>query len=121
MGDDKPRASSHTLNMAAPIGPDWFLKEWAESLGLNQADFGRALELHKNSANRLWHSEQPYRRDQLNAAAAWLHIRPYELLMHPEEAHAIRRMRELAARMVADNTKPSDRPDTPPARARKAS
>lgn len=78
------------------VEQDWFLQEWAASLGKVQNHLVTELGLHKNTANRIWHGVQPYRRDYVNDIAAWLNIRPFELFLHPDEANAIRRMREDA-------------------------
>lgn len=89
--------------MAKPTGPDWFIQEWAASKRLTQADFRKALDLEKNAAFRLWHGVQPYRRDYVNLAARWLSIAPYELLMRPEEANAIRKMKEAVVTLAHSN------------------
>jgi hypothetical protein len=90
---------SHTVNMG-DLDPDWYLQAWAAYLGKRQADLVSELEMHKNAAHRLWHSRQPYRRQDINAVSAWLGISPYELLMPPKEALALRQFRE-AAKVIA--------------------
>ena len=86
--------------MSLPAGPDWYLREWLATLGKRQASLTIELGWNKNTAHLLFHSKQPYRREDVNEISAWLQIRPYELLMPPEEAMAIRRLRESAARIV---------------------
>jgi hypothetical protein len=87
--------------MASPPIFDWHLKEWMNSLGKRQADFTNELGWSKAKANAVWHGDQRYNRDIINEVSSWLQLRPYELLMAPDEAMAIRRMRESAATMVA--------------------
>jgi hypothetical protein len=80
--------------------PDWHLQDWMRHFGKRQASLTNELGWSKNRANIVWHSQQPYRRDVVNELAAWLGIRPYELLMPPAEAMALRRLRETAALIV---------------------
>lgn len=89
------------MNMSTPADPDWHLQEWAKENGKIQADLVSELGMHKNAAHRIWHGRQPYRRDIVNLIAAWLGIRPYELLMPPQEAIALRGLRESAALITA--------------------
>lgn len=106
-----------------PTNPesDWYLRAWAERVGKRQSDMVRDLGMMKNSAHRIWHSKQPYRRDIVNVMAKWLGVRPYELLMPPEEALALRRIRESAQAIVAESEHRFDHSRSPPAGARKRS
>ena len=104
------RRSSASLNDGSPEcsdnpnmtdeAPDWHLREWLLHLGKRQASLVNELGWDKSRANFLWHSKQPYRRDDVNAVAKWLNIAPHELLMRPAEALALRRLRETAAEIV---------------------
>jgi hypothetical protein len=47
-------------------------------------------------------SKQKYTREEVNELADYLNIQPYELLMHPDDAMAIRRMQSSAIKMVAE-------------------
>ncbi len=80
--------------------------------GKRQAELIKELGWDKARANFIFHSKQPYRRDLVNEVSAWLRIRPYELLMHPDEAMALRRLRESAAQIVAGSAQSVE----PPAR-----
>jgi len=80
----------------ARLGHDWFLVAWAESLGRKQADFVRDLGWNKSKASLVWRGEQPYTRDMVNEVSDYLHLQPYELLMHPADASAIKQMRASA-------------------------
>lgn len=99
--------------MAAPEH-DWYLHAWFETLGKVQNDLHTQLGYHKNTMNRLWHGDQPYRKDIVNKIAAWLEIRPHELLMHPEDAFRARRLentfRSEARRLTAISQEPADTP-----------
>lgn len=107
--------------MANVTGPDWFLREWADYYGLTQADMGKELDLHKNTTNRLWHGDQPYRRDYVNDVAAWLKIEVFELFMHPDDAMEIRRFRQAALHLASERKRPQPAPEAvKPAKSRKA-
>lgn len=88
---------------------DWHLREWVELRGKRQADLVKDLDLNKTTAHRLWHGQQPYRRDFVIMIATWLEIRPFELLMPPDEAMALRRLRESALQIAADAMDAGDR------------
>ncbi len=49
--------------------------------------------------------EQQYTRDAVNEIAAYLNIRPHELLMHPDDAHAIRRLKAEMVRLAHEAEK----------------
>lgn len=80
--------------------PDWFLREWVTYAGKRQASLVNELGWDKARANFVWHGKQPYRRDIVNEVSRWLGIEPFELLMPPHEAMAIKSFRE-AARAIA--------------------
>lgn len=44
--------------------------------------------------------KQQYTRDAVNELAAYLNIQPFELLMHPADAMALRRLRKDALEVV---------------------
>lgn len=76
---------------------DWFLKEWLKTLGKRQADVARELDWNKAKVSLTASGKQPYTRDDVNEMADYLSLRPYELLMHPEDAM---RLRTLRAEMI---------------------
>lgn len=78
--------------MAAPHH-DWYLREWLRTLGKKQADLVKHLDWNKARVSLMIRGEQQYTRDALNEVAAYLNLRPYELLMHPDEANNLRRLR----------------------------
>jgi hypothetical protein len=79
----------------------WYLAEWAKMYDKSQADAQRALGWSKASASTLFRNKQRYTQDLIDEAADWLQVRPYELLLPPDVAMAIRRVREDAARIVS--------------------
>ena len=96
----KPRTDTqekkpYNNGMAGPVF-DWFLREWAATLKKRQVDFVRDLDWNKSKASLMWKGAQPYGRDDVNQVAAYLRIHPFELLMHPSDAMAIRQLRASA-------------------------
>lgn len=85
--------------MAAP-GHDWYLSEWLATLGKRQADIVRDLGWNKSRVSLMLRGKQPYDRDSLNELAIYLNLQPHELLMHPEDAMALRQMRQAASTIV---------------------
>ncbi len=81
------------------LSHQWFLAEWAERLQVRQKDAVEKLGWSKAQASDLFTGKQRYTQDLVDEVAAWLQLSPYELLMHPDDAHAIRAMRNSAARL----------------------
>jgi len=89
----------------------WFLREWAELAGFTQADAQRELGWSKAKASDVWNGQQ-YNQSLIDELAPVLKARPFELLLHPDEAHLYRRLRDGAPRLVAS------KPETKPAATR---
>ena len=93
---------------------DWYLKEWLRACQKKQADIARDLDWNKAKVSLTASGKQPYDRDDINEIADYLNIRPYELLMHPDDAMALRRLRADMVRLAheadidneADHTEP---------------
>ena len=79
---------------------DWYLKQWLKVAGKSQADMARELEWNKAKVSLTANGKQAYDRQDIGEAAAFLEIEPYELLMPPAEAMALRRLRRDAARIA---------------------
>ncbi len=82
----------------------WYLPEWADVLGKTQADAVRELGWAKATASHLRNAKQRYTQDLVDEVSDWLKIRPYELLMSPDQAMALRRLRDQAVRIAADSS-----------------
>lgn len=82
----------------------WYLQEWAAQSDppKRQVDLEKELEWSKGKANAVWNGQQ-YTQDIIDEIAPWLNVRPFELLLPPDVAMAIRRVREDAARIVRDD------------------
>src|SRR4249919_3403823 len=83
-------------------GFDWYLKEWLLTLGKKQADIVRDLDWNKARVSLMLHGKQPYDRDSVNELAAYLNLKPHELLMHPADAMALRNLRKEAVKIAHD-------------------
>lgn len=82
--------------------PDWFLPEWMATLGLRQADIIKKTDWSRGTVSNIYNGKTDYYRAIVNDLARALNIEPYELLMHPDEAMAIRRMRQSALQIAAE-------------------
>lgn len=111
LGNDQWTAYCYPDGMAEPRH-DWYLKEWLRTLGRSQQWLADQLDLQKSKISRKATGVTPYERDDINEIAAVLHLEPYELLMHPEDAMEIRQLRksiQLAAeRRAAYHAEPED-------------
>lgn len=92
--------------MAQTPARDWFLKEWLAYFGKRQSSLDNELGWDKAKADFVWHGKTPYRRDLINAICDWLQIEPFEILMPPERAMSMRRLRETARLIVAEDGAP---------------
>ncbi|HKT85612.1 MAG TPA: helix-turn-helix transcriptional regulator [Novosphingobium sp.] len=90
----------------ASAAHDWYLRQWVETLHTSQAELERRTGWDKRKASHLMNGKQPYKRDTVNEAATALNIEPFELLMHPQDAFALRRLRENAIRIAAESHSP---------------
>ncbi len=70
--------------------------------GKIQASLINELGWDKAKASFVWNGRQPYKKSLVNEIAKWLGIRPFELLMTPRDAFALRRLRETALQIAAE-------------------
>lgn len=89
-------------NMREHEDHDWHLRDWMHQRGLKAARIVEATGWQKSKVSRLVNGATPYDRDIVNACAAILHIEPYELLMRPADALALRNIRDSVARIAAE-------------------
>lgn len=103
-----PRGCSYDPNMARKvippkaIGPDWFLQDWMKARDCTQADLCRELNWSKAKVNDIYHGRTEYYRGIVNPIAWALKVEPWELLLHPADANALKAMQESALRLVAE-------------------
>lgn len=89
--------------MAATPFHDWHLAEWLDTLHVKQADLSRLTDWDKRKTSFLVSGKQPYKREDVNDAAFALNLQPFELLMPPDQAMALRRMRDSAITIAAES------------------
>ena len=103
---------------------NWFLREWMEATEAFRGRGGQARMMRetgwsKATMSQLYNGKQDYSPKVVNEAAKALNVAPYELLMHPETAMAMRRLRQDALRVV-ENAKVFDAGPEPDATTRRA-
>lgn len=105
--NDFRRESSHKWNMARrgkPTSINWYLREWMAMI--HPKERGRQAWMmektgwSKATMSQLYNNEQDYSPQKVNEAAAALNTEPWELLMPPERAMALRRIRASAEEIV---------------------
>lgn len=106
MANDLPAPGSYIRTMGIHFPYDWYLRHWLDALQTTQADLERETGWDKRKTSHLVTGKQPYKRDTVNEAARALHIEPFELLMHPDDAYALRRLRETALKIAAETRQP---------------
>jgi predicted XRE-type DNA-binding protein len=87
----------HSYNL---IVLDWYLSDWLKTLQVTQADIVRLTDYPKAKVSDLVTGKQRYNRDILNDIANALHLQPYELLMHPDDAMKQRRLKRVVEDFV---------------------
>lgn len=97
---DADAPCSHDVNMAAPERPLWYLQEWFAANGLIQRDLVTGLDWLPAKAHKVWHGLQEPKTSEIRDIAALLNIAPHELLMPPEEAMRIRRLRSVISEVA---------------------
>ena len=82
--------------MATSPRHDWYFRDWLLTLRLKQSDVVARTDWPKSKVSKLVNGKVAYTRDIINEAAAALNLRPFELLLHPQEAMALRGFRQTA-------------------------
>ncbi len=92
--------------MAATPLHDWYLADWLATLRIKQADLARLTDWDKRKTSFLVSGKQPYKREDVNEAAFALNIQPFELLMPPEQAMALRQLYATSLTIAAEKQSP---------------
>jgi transcriptional regulator with XRE-family HTH domain len=93
------------------IAPDWFLREWMAALRVKPVDLVKETGMSKATISDIVNGRTHYYRALVNLMAQVLHIEPFELLMHPDQAHALRRLRASALSIAAERDTPWNEQD----------
>lgn len=80
----------------------WYAREWLEYYGKIQADLIRDLNWPRAKASDIWNG-QPYRQELVDELAPYLNVKPYEMLLTPDMAMAIRSLRVMAGRIASED------------------
>ncbi|MEK9212289.1 hypothetical protein [Sphingomonas sp. 2378] len=105
--NDPARYLAYKCRMAVPEY-DWYFREWLAYFGKKQRDVVSDLEWNKSKVSLMAAGKQPYTREEVNEIAAYLSLRPYELLMHPDDAMALRALRSEAMKVVTQTKRFDD-------------
>lgn len=80
-----------------PKQVNWYLREWMDAAGLRgrgaQARMMELTDWSKATMSQLYKGTQDYSPKIVNEAARALNAEPWELLMHPDRAMRLRRLR----------------------------
>lgn len=100
------------------ITHDWYLREWVNALDCTVTQLRERTGWTHRIASQLVNRKLRWNRDHLSEAAFALHIEPFELLLHPDDAFALRRLRADAIRIAAEKRQiwreqPDDLPEWP--------
>ncbi len=87
---------------------DWYLREWMAALDKRQADIVNDLDWNPAKISLMLRGKQQYNRDAVNDLSIYLNLQPFELLMHPDDAMALRRMRAAALAIVSESENPDE-------------
>lgn len=119
--ESMPRKSPPVPPRMGPADEDWFLTDWMKTCKVRQADLCRETGIPKATMSAIHSGKTNYYRELVNKVAKALNIKPYELLMHPDDAMAIRRLRSSAmqiasVQLAADQSREwAAEPELPPA------
>lgn len=96
--------------MAKAPAHDWYLRDWLQALDVRfpHAWLQRECDWSDGKASNVLTGKKRYDRDIVETVATALKIQPYELLMHPEDAMALRQLRQDAKRIAAVSTSALD-------------
>lgn len=98
-----PRKPANPVPFNGPHQADWHLPAWMATLGVTQADLCRETGMSKSTMSEIVNGKTHYYRALVNQLARALRVDPFELLLPPAEAMAIRRMRSSALSIAAES------------------
>ena len=94
------RKTSRSLPPRQPQ-PDWYLPEWMDTLQVKQSALAKACDWNGSTMHGIYHGRTEYYREIVNLISKQLNIEPYELLMPPDRAMAIRQFLASAETIVS--------------------
>lgn len=95
-----------------PKQVNWYLREWMDTVFPvargRQTKMAEATGWSKATTSQLYNGTQDYSPKLVNEAAHALHCEPFELLIPPERAMAIRGYRDSAVQLVNHEPAPEE-------------
>jgi len=87
---------------------DWYLKEWLAVIGVSGAWLSRETGWTHRITNQLINKKIRWNRDHLSLAAQILKLSPFELLLHPDEAMHLRKLKasEEGLKLISEPSAP---------------
>lgn len=82
----------------ASIMHDWYLREWLDATGCSVTTLRERTGWTYRITSQMVNRKLRWNRDHLSQAATALHLDPWELLLHPQDAMEIRQLRSQVAR-----------------------
>ena len=79
-----------------------YLKEWLKAKERKQADITRDLGWDPPRISKIINGKQPYTGSDIAALSQWLGLENHELLMAPQRAQDLKRIREAAERIARE-------------------
>lgn len=81
----------------------WFMREWMDARGITQAEMIELTGWSKASMSQIYNKQQDLNPRLLKEGAEALGLEPFELLMAPDRASALREQLDAAERVVQTN------------------
>ncbi len=79
-----------------------YLREWLEVRGKKQAAISTELGWDPTRVSKIVNGKQPYTGSDIALLADWLELEHHELLMSPQRAEDLRRIRQAAERIARE-------------------
>lgn len=79
-----------------------YLREWLEVRGKKQAAISAELGWDPTRVSKIVNGKQPYTGSDIALLADWLELEHHELLMLPQRAEDLRRIRQAAERIARE-------------------
>lgn len=110
---DAANVRAYKLRMARkgaedwPEGPysehDWYLREWIDHFGWSNVEFADKAGWAPSTVTDLTTGTTNYYRRRVIEAAQALGIAPFELMMKPEDAMALRKFRDAGSQLFGEH------------------
>ena len=87
---------------------NWYIKEWLRTCDVTQAKLAELMDANKTTVSHLVNNQIDYTPEYIRDVALALQIEPFELLLPPDRAFALRQYRASAEKIVtlAHETEP---------------